>query len=96
MKFFKYFTFKIKAVDPDPDLYPFSKPLSRIRIHKKWMWIRTPDFNPQTFFLKLSEVMVGSGIRKKPIPVPGVQKAMDPGSATLLRSSLVSFSVLRV
>jgi hypothetical protein len=27
--------------------------------------------------------MVGSGIRKKPIPVPGGKKVPDPGSATL-------------
>ncbi len=26
---------------------------------------------------------LGSGIRKKPIPDPGVKKAQDPGSATL-------------
>jgi hypothetical protein len=26
---------------------------------------------------------LGSGIRKKPIPDPGVKKAPDPGSATL-------------
>ncbi len=32
---------------------------------------------------KLSEIMVGSGIREKPIPDPGVKKVPDPGSATL-------------
>jgi hypothetical protein len=32
---------------------------------------------------KLSEVMVGSGIWKKPIPDPGGKKVPDPGSGTL-------------
>jgi hypothetical protein len=31
----------------------------------------------------------GSGLRKKPIPDPGVKKAPDPGSATLNMTSVV-------
>jgi len=53
------------------------------------------NFNPKKIVLKLSEVMVGSGIWDPDpgsgknlfrIPDPGVQKAPDPGSgsATLL------------
>jgi hypothetical protein len=39
---------------------------------------------------KLSEIMVGSEIRKKPIPDPGVKQVPDPGSgsATLIISSI--------
>jgi hypothetical protein len=33
--------------------------------------------------LALKHMGLGSGIRKKPIPDPGVKKAPDPGSATL-------------
>jgi hypothetical protein len=33
-------------------------------------------------YLKLSEVMVGSGIRKKPIPDPGAKNVPDPGSGS--------------
>ena len=31
---------------------------------------------------------LGSGIRKKPIPDPGVKKTPDPGSATLVRAHI--------
>jgi hypothetical protein len=44
-------------------------------------------FSTQKIVIKLSIVWVwdpGSEIRKKPIPVPGVKKAPDPESATLL------------
>jgi hypothetical protein len=43
--------------------------------------------NYRTFYQKncqkaLQNMVLGSGIRKKPIPDPGVKKAPDPGSAT--------------
>jgi hypothetical protein len=43
-------------------------------------------------------MVLGSGIRKKPIPDPGVKKAPDPGSgsATLSASELVRFTAVDV
>jgi len=56
--------------------------------------IRNPGLT-QIFVLKLSEIMVGSGIWRKPIhePIPdhGVKKAPDPGSAELLRWLHINF-----
>jgi hypothetical protein len=40
---------------------------------------------------------LGSGIRKKPIPDPGVKKAPDPGSATLQATiKIISILILRL
>jgi hypothetical protein len=50
----------------------------------------------QKIVTKLSKIWVcdpGSGIRKKPIPDPGVKKAPDPGSATLVFTKGVPISV---
>jgi hypothetical protein len=47
----------------------------------------------QKIVTKLSKVWVwdpGSEIREKPIPDPGVKKAPDPGSATLVQSSILT------
>jgi hypothetical protein len=40
---------------------------------------------------KLSEIMVGSGIRKKPIPDPGAKKVADPGSGSATLSVVSAF-----
>jgi hypothetical protein len=67
---------------------------------KRKIWanfLRIIELFTQKIVTKLSKIMVwdpGSGIRKKPIPDPGVKRAPDPGSgsATLLEriSQLVS------
>ena len=52
-------------------------------------FLRIMELFTQNVVTKLSKYGFGirdpiSGIRKKPIPDPGVKKAPDPGSATLL------------
>jgi hypothetical protein len=47
--------------------------------------------NYRTFYQKncqkaLKNMVLGSGIRKKPIPDPGVKKEPDPGSATPIKT----------
>jgi hypothetical protein len=48
-------------------------------------WQRILVFLTPTIFTKLSEIWVGSGVRKKliPDPVPEVKKASDPGSGSV-------------
>jgi len=54
-------------------------------------------FNTKKIVLKLSEVMVGSGIRIQDsgsgsrIPDPGVQKAPDPGSGSATLELSIAF-----
>ncbi len=54
--------------------------------------------NYRTFYPKKCQVLknmgLGSEIRKKPIPDPGVKKAPDPGSATLVMRSLIAGSLI--
>jgi hypothetical protein len=64
---------------------------------KKKIWASlqriVEDFT-QKFFNLLSNIWVwdpGSEIRKKPIPDPGVKKAPDPGSATLITGFSAEF-----
>jgi hypothetical protein len=63
---------------------PFSK-FSDIKNNSR---IKVKIYSKLINCFKLSEIMVGSGIRKKPIPYPGSrirgQKGTGSGSATLL------------
>jgi hypothetical protein len=54
---------------------------------KIWPILKIIELFTQKIVTKLSSQEYGLGIRKKPIPDPGVKKAPDPGSRIRIRNT---------
>jgi hypothetical protein len=49
------------------------------------------SFYPKNCHKALKNMGLGSGIRKKPIPDPGVKKALDPGSGSATLGQAIGY-----